>query len=68
MKHGVRFSVLSLEQCVCFRAAGWSLSGVEFCPSNPLQVTVDEDQEWKLIVPAGIIKVISAYPLLGQED
>lgn len=60
--------MLSSEQCVCFRAAGFSPRGVEFCPSNPLHIIVYEEQEWKLIAPAGIIKVISAYPLLGQED
>lgn len=60
--------MLSSEQCVCFRAAGGSPSEVEFCPSGPLHMTVCEEQDWKLIAPASIIKVISAYPLLGQED
>lgn len=61
--------MLSLKHRVCFRAAGGSPIGVEFCPSSLLPIiTVYENQEWKLIVPAGIIKVISAYPLLGQED
>lgn len=53
---------------MCFRAAGGSPSEVEFCPSGPLHMTVCEEQDWKLIAPASIIKVISAYPLLGQED
>ena len=64
----MRFSMLSLEHCVCSGAAGCSPIGVEFCPSSLLPITVYENQEWKLIVPAGIIKIISAYPLLGQED